>query len=121
STSTTTATSSPSITGVGNAYGQFGLTLATPVVDYQGTITVTAPTGDEALGLSTGHVTIDWSNYFERTFSRLTPFGNIGFANAVSDTAFFIRPYETFGSIAHWQGGARFRVAGPVSPAGAVY
>jgi len=121
SASTTAATGTPGFTGIGNAYGEFTLTLTSPVVDYQGTVTVTAPTGDEVRGLSTGHVTVDWANYFERTFSRLTPFGEIGFANAVSDTAFFIRPYETYGSIAHWQGGARYRLVSAVSAAGAVY
>ncbi|PWT99037.1 MAG: hypothetical protein C5B51_28035 [Terriglobia bacterium] len=121
SSSTTAATGTHSFSGIGNAYGQFQLTLANPVVDFASTITVTAPTGDEAIGLSTGHVTVDWSNYFERTFSRLTPFGDIGFSNSISDTAFFIRPYETYGSIAHWQAGARYRLVHSVSAAGSFY
>src|SRR5689334_4577011 len=66
---TTAATATNSFNGIGNAYGQFSLTLANPLVNFMSTITATAPTGDEALGLSTGHVTIDWSNYFERTLS----------------------------------------------------
>jgi hypothetical protein len=119
--SATAVNGTHSFNGIGNAYGEFSLTLENPAVDFMSTITATAPTGDETLGLSTGKVTIDWSNSFERTFSRLTPFGEIGFANAVSDTAFFIRPYETFGSIAHWQGGARYRLTNAVSAAGAVY
>jgi len=96
--------------GLGNVYSQVRFVLAKPVVNYVGTLTGTAPTGDRDKGLSTGHATVDFSNYFDRAFGRLTPFAEIGFANAVSDTQFFIRPYTTSGFVTHVQAGARYRI-----------
>lgn len=109
SASTSAATGAASVQGIGNAYAQVRFTLASPVVNYVATITGTGPTGDRNKGLSTGHVTVDWSNYFDRGLGRWTPFAEVGIANAVSDTTFFIRPYMTSGFVAHAQGGARFR------------
>ena len=107
--------------GIGNVYGQFRLTLSNPVVNYASTVTVYAPTGDQATGFSTGHVTADWSNYFERTFSKTTPFAELGIANSVSDTLFFIRPYTTLGFVTHWQGGVRYRLARAMNVGGSIY
>jgi len=95
--------------GVGNVFSELRFTLPNPALNYASTITGTAPTGDRNLGLSTGHATVDWSNYFERNFGRLTPFGEVGFANAVSDTPLFVRPYTSYGFVTHAQGGARYR------------
>ncbi|HEV2202492.1 MAG TPA: hypothetical protein VGR73_21960 [Bryobacteraceae bacterium] len=97
--------------GLGNVYGQVRLTLANPVLNYVSTITGTAPTGDRDKGLSTGHGTVDWSNYFDHGIGRVTPFGEVGVANAVSDTQFFVRPYTSYGFVTHAQGGARYRLA----------
>jgi hypothetical protein len=109
STSTTAATGAASVQGIGNAYAQVRFTLANPVVNYVATVTGTGPSGDRDKGLSTGHATVDWSNYFDKGFGRWTPFAEVGIANAVSDTTFFIRPYVTSGFVTHAQGGARFR------------
>ena len=109
SASTTASTGSASVQGIGNAYAQVRFTLANPVVNYVATITGTGPTGDRSKGLSTGHATVDWSNYFDKGFGRWTPFAEVGIANAVSDTMFFIRPYVTSGFVTHAQGGARLR------------
>ena len=121
SSSTTAATGTQSSNGIGNAYGQIRLTLNNPVVNFGSTVTGTAPTGDKAQGFSTGRVTVDWTNYFERNFSRLTPFANIGIANSVSDTVFFTRPYTTLGFVAHFEGGARYRFAHIVSISASAY
>ena len=121
SDSSTAATGTRSANGIGNVYGQFRLTLANPIVNYASTVTVYAPTGDQATGFSTGHVTADWSNYFERTLSRVTPFGEIGIANSVSDTLFFVRPYTTLGFVTHLQGGARYRLRRGVNVGAGVY
>jgi len=107
--------------GLGNVYGQFRFTRLNPAVNYVATLTGTAPTGDRDKGLSTGHATVDWSNYFEHGFGRLTPFAEIGFANAVSDTQFFIRPYTTSGFVTHLQAGARYRLTRWMSLGGAGY
>jgi len=96
--------------GLGNVYSQVRFVLLHPVVNYMATLTGTAPTGDRDKGLSTGHATVDLSNYFDRAFGRLTPFAEIGFANAVSDAQFFTRPYTTSGFVTHVQAGARYRI-----------
>jgi hypothetical protein len=111
SSSTTTTTGTSSSNGIGNVYGQVRLTFANPVLNYESTATGTAPTGDKATGFSTGHATVDWSNSFDHSFSQLTPFANLGIANSVSDTMFFIRPYTTYGFVTHVEGGAKYRLA----------
>lgn len=113
--------SSASSNGIGNVYGQARLTLANPVLNYESTLTGTAPTGDKASGFSTGHATVDWSNYFDHGFSSLTPFATIGLANSVSDTMFFVRPYTTYGLVTHVEGGARYRLARLVSVGASLY
>lgn len=97
--------------GVGNVYTQIRFTHARPVLNYMSTLTATAPTGDRDAGLTTGRVTVDWGNLFDRSFGRFTPFAELGIANAVSDTTFFVRPYTTLGFIARGQAGARYRLA----------
>jgi hypothetical protein len=84
-------------------------------------VTGTAPTGDKATGFSTGHATVDWSNYFDHSFSRLTPFVDLGLANSVSYTMFFVRPYTTFGFVTHVEGGARYRMARMLNVAISLY
>jgi hypothetical protein len=110
SSSTIAATWTSSGNGIGNVYAQLRLSEANPIVNFASTLTGTAPTGDKTNGFSTGHATVDWSNYFEHSFSQLTPFFDVGIANAVSDTMFFIRPYTTYGVVTHVEGGARYRL-----------
>ncbi len=73
---------------------------------YEVTGLVTAPTGDEAYGLSTGRCTFDISNHFERTFGRLTPNVEIG----GGDSSSLVNPtvtknYTSLGPLAHFQVG----------------
>ena len=110
SSSTIAATGTSSANGIGNVYAQLRLSEANRIVNFASTLTGTAPTGDKTNGFSTGHATVDWSNYFEHSFSQLTPFFDVGIANAVSDTMFFIRPYTTYGVVTHVEGGARYRL-----------
>jgi hypothetical protein len=116
-----TTTSGASANGIGNAYLGARLAVANPLVNYSSVVTGTAPTGDKNRGLSTGRVTFDWTNHFDRSFSRLTPFGNIGFANTVSDTPLFVRPYTTLGFVTHLEGGAVYRVARFLDAGAAAY
>jgi hypothetical protein len=109
SASTTAATGSGSIEGIGNAYAQIALMVPNPTVNYVSTVTGSGPSGDRNKGLSTGHATVDWNNHFDRNFGRWTPFGEAGIANTVSDTSFFVRPFTTYGFVAHGQGGLRYR------------
>ena len=121
SNSTQTSSGTGAFNGVGNVFSELRFTLPNPAVNYVATVTGTAPTGDRNQGLSTGHATVDWSNYFERDFGRLTPLGEIGVANAVSDTQFFVRPYSSYGFVAHAQGGARYRLMRWLSAGGSGY
>ena len=109
--SAATGTTTPWAKGIGNVYGQFRLSLPNDVVDFTSTLTATAPTGNKSEGFSTGHATIDWTNDFGRSFGRVRPFGGIGFANSVSDTLFFVRPYITSGFVTHANGGFRYQLA----------
>ncbi len=111
SSSTTASTGANSLNGLGNIYAQIRFVLPNPALNYVSALTGTAPTGDRDKGLSTGHATVDWSNYVDHRFGRFTPFGEVGFANSVADTEFFIRPYTTSGFVTHAQGGARYRLA----------
>ena len=110
SSSTIAATGTSSANGIGNVYAQLRLSEAGRIVNFASTLTGTAPTGSKTNGFSTGHATVDWSNYIEHSFSQLTPFIDVGIANAVSDTMFFIRPYTTYGVVTHVEGGARYRL-----------
>jgi hypothetical protein len=73
---------------------------------YQLTGAFTAPTGDEAYGLSTGRVTFDVSNLFERTYGRFTPTLEIG----AGDSSIFVnrtvtKNYTSLGPLAHFEVG----------------
>jgi hypothetical protein len=73
---------------------------------YQLTGLVTAPTGDETYGLSTGRVTFDISNHFERTFRRITPNLEVG----GGDSTYLVnrilnKNYTSLGPLAHFQVG----------------
>ena len=96
--------------GIGNVFVDLFLTLRNPVLTYQSRLTGTASTGNKDLGLTTGRATVDWNNYFGRDFGRLRPFANIGFANTVSDTPYFYRPFSTLGTVGHFEGGASYGV-----------
>jgi hypothetical protein len=74
---------------------------------YQATVGITVPIGDEAYGLTTGRVTFDLNNRFERTYGRrLTPNIEIG---AGDSTALVNRQvnkiYTSLGPLAHFQVG----------------
>ena len=71
---------------------------------YQANLAVTAPTGDEAYGLTTGRVTFDLNNHFERTYGRLTPNLEVG----VGDSSYLVnravnKNYTSLGPISHYQ------------------
>ena len=82
-----------------------------PAVNFVSNLVVTAPTGDKDKGFSTGRATADWTNSFSRRFSSVTPFADIGVANTVSDTSFFVRPFSSLGLVGHFDGGLLMNVA----------
>ena len=71
---------------------------------YQLTGAFTIPTGDEAYGLSTGRVTFDISNVFQRSYGRFTPNLELGGGDS---TTFVNRTvtknYTSLGPLAHFQ------------------
>jgi hypothetical protein len=73
---------------------------------YQLTGLITAPTGDQTYGLSTGRVTFDISNRFERTFTRITPYLDFG----GGDSTYLVnrilnKNYTSLGPLAHFHVG----------------
>jgi hypothetical protein len=107
-TTTTAMTAGNFMSGVGNAFVGFRAGVNNDLLNYSSTLEFTAPTGDKSRGFSTGRVTADWTNRISRTFSSVTPFGSVGIANTVSDTAFFVRPFTSLGKVAHFEGGATY-------------
>jgi len=118
--STSTTLASGTQTGIGNAYVDARFKVTGPAL-FTSTITGTAPTGNKDKGFSTGRATVDWNNYIAVPMSRITPFGNAGVANTVSDTAFFTRPFTSLGVVGHFEGGATVSVARYVDIGGSVY
>jgi hypothetical protein len=118
---TTALAGAKSTNGIGNAYLELRFALANPLVNYSSVVTGSAPTGDKNTGLSTGRATIDFTNRFHRSFSRLTPFGAIGLANTVSDTPLFIRPYTTLGFVTHFEAGGTYRATRFLDAGAAAY
>ena len=121
SDSSVAATSAVSANGIGDPYLQLRYSLSRPLFGFASTLTGTAPAGDQSKGFSTGHATVDWSNYAEVPIGKLTPFGELGFANSVSDTQFFIRPYTSKGFVTHVQGGAGYSLIRSLSLYASVY
>src|SRR5262245_59859809 len=107
---TTTTIASPTNSGIGNAYLGFTLRAPSPKLDYASSVTAYAPTGSAANGFSTGRVGVDWTNRFEHTFHRLTPFFEGGLSNTVPDSAFLARPFTSLGAISHLEEGAEYQL-----------
>jgi hypothetical protein len=99
-----------SANALGDAYVDLKLTVKNPLVNYGSTLRGSVPTGDTNKGLSSGRATFDWTNHFDRKFGRVTPFANLGIANTVSDTRFFVRPFTTLGTVGHFEAGAEFEL-----------
>lgn len=71
---------------------------------YQVTGAFTAPTGDEAYGLTTGRVTFDINNHFERSFGRITPNLELGGGDSTTLVNRTVtKNYTSLGPLAHFQ------------------
>jgi hypothetical protein len=77
------------------------------------TLSGAAPTGDSSKGLGAGHASYDWTNNFDHSFGRVTPFGNAGIANAIPQMKFVQRQFESYGHAAHFEFGSSLRLLGP--------
>ena len=97
-----------STNGIGNPYVDARLKFLNPAVNFGSTLTGFAPVADSKKGLSTGRGTFDWTNHVDHAFSNLTPFGEIGIANTITDSRLFMRPYTTLGFNTHFRAGATY-------------
>jgi len=109
-TATTPATSSTSTHGIGNAYVGMTFRAPNPTLGYAGALTVTAPTGSTTDGTSTGRMGVDFSNHFDNSFSRFTPFVDGGISNTVPDSTLLSRPFTSLGAITHFEEGADYEI-----------
>jgi hypothetical protein len=116
-----TAASPSFMNGIGNVFAGLTLSAESAMLNFTSDLIATAPTGDRDRGFSTGHATVDWTNTLSRNFERITPFGSVGLANTVSDTAFFVRPFSSNGAIAHFETGALVAVMPRTSIGGSAY
>ena len=119
--SMTSTSGSRTNTGLGDLYADLRFTFDTPVVNYVSTLRGSAPTGDTSIGLSTGRATYDWNNHFDRSFGRLTPYLDLGIANSVSDTSFFLRPFTSLGTVGQFDLGAQWKFFPALSFDASVY
>jgi hypothetical protein len=123
STSTTGTTGSTSQThsGLGNFYLGMAFRAPNPVLNYASAITGGAPTGSTQKGLSSGRATVDWSNHFDRSFSRLTPFLDAGLGNTVPDSVRVVRPFTSLGAVGHFEEGAELELVRHFAVGGSGY
>ena len=103
-----TAAGTTSTNGIGNPYVDVRVKYLNPLFNFGSVLTGYAPAGDSKKGLSTGRGTFDWTNHFDRSFSSLTPFAEVGIANTITDSLLFERPFTTFGFNTHLQGGVKY-------------
>src|SRR5712691_11481585 len=106
--SSSTTGGSTSNNGLGNPHLDLRLKFNNAAVNFGSVLTGSAPTADSKKGLSTGRATFDWTNRFDRSFSRLTPFAEAGIANTIADSRLFVRPFTSLGFNAHFQAGTNF-------------
>jgi len=99
------STGAASSSGVGNVFATVRAVWKSAILNYGTSLTGTAPTGDSKKGLSTGHTTFDWDNRVNHDFGVLTPFVDLGAGNSVTDTRYFLRPYSSYGYLAHFEAG----------------
>jgi hypothetical protein len=102
----TSKTGTTSAYGMGNPYVGLKYSSKGPALEFSTSLNSAAPIASTAKGLSTGHVTVDWSNHFAHGFDPFTPFLDLGLGNSIPDTRFLHRPYISFGDVAHFEGGS---------------
>src|SRR5258708_3882596 len=105
-TTSSGASTTSSFTELGDVYGQARLSFPNPMLNFKTQLTGRAPTGSTSDGISTGHVTYDWTNRFDRNFGHWTPFLEAGLANSIPDTLIYPRPFAPLGELGHLQRGA---------------
>ncbi len=107
--------------GLGNIYLGIVFRAPNPALNYASTLTFAAPTGSVSAGRSSGRASLDWSNYFDRSFGRTTPFVDAGLSNTVPDTRLITEPFTSLGLVSHFQEGASVDLVRHFSVGGLAY
>jgi len=107
--------------GMGNPTVDLRWKFPSSSLNYGSVLAGSAPLGDKSLGVNTGHATFDWTNRFDHSFNRLTPFVEAGLSNTIADTRLFVRPYTAYGYNSHFRGGAELDVWKSISVGAAGY
>lgn len=102
----TSKTGTTSASGMANPYLGFRYSVTGSALDFSTGLNSAVPMASTAKGLSTGHVTVDWSNHFGHEFDLFTPFLDCGLGNSIPDTRFLHRPYVSYGDVVHFEGGS---------------
>ena len=102
----TSKTGTTSANGIGNPYLGLKYSTKASALDFSTSLNSAIPTASTKKGLSTGHVTVDWSNHLAHGFDPFAPFLDFGLGNSVPDTRFLHRPYISYGDVAHFEGGS---------------
>jgi hypothetical protein len=120
-TTSSGASTSNSFTELGDVYGQVRLSFPNPALNFKTQFTGRAPTGSTSDGISTGHVTYDWTNRIDHDLGHWTPFLEVGLANSIPDSFVYRRPFASYGELAHLQAGAAYRVVNRLSVAASAF
>lgn len=83
-------------------------------------LSLDAPSGDPSKGRSTGRVTFDLDNHFDRGVGRFTPFADIDLGNTVNQRA-YRRPYLTLGKVASFEAGTSVKLFRSLSASASLY
>ena len=108
--SSTATTGYRSANGIGDVYTDLRFTFLNPAMNFISTVRGSLPTGSTTNGFSSGRITADWNNHFDRTFDRVIPYAELGVANTVPQSNYFERPYTTLGLTGHFEGGASIKL-----------
>jgi hypothetical protein len=87
-----------------------------PGVNFLSVLTGTIPVATPERVFSTGRFGGDWFNHVEGKFGGFTPFVNFGAANGTVNRYYMprpysmARPYQTFGFISDFEGGADYKI-----------
>jgi hypothetical protein len=113
-------------TGLGNISVDGRMSLDLLLVNYSPTGTIAFPTGSTTKGFSTGSITYDLDNHFDRDWGLLTPFFDVDVGNTLSNgstaTARAIqRPYLTLGNVANFMVGSQLHLTGLITLSADVY
>jgi hypothetical protein len=94
--------------GIGALFTDLRANYPSELLNYTSVVHLTVPSGDTKKGLSTGHVTWNFSNHIDHAIGDFSPFLNATVGNTVLDTHYFHRPYITFGYNAAFEGGLEY-------------